>query len=61
MQFSELSNREKAEYTFNQIQKKKAALIKGKKEAQKYVCDNSYKIKSKLRGEKRVCMRDFGG
>ena len=57
MKFEDLSNKDKAIYTYNQIKNKKIAAAKGKKEAALYSFQNACKIRSKLKGEKRVCMK----
>lgn len=57
MEFADLNNKEKAMYTYNQIQNKRAAATKGKKEAALYSFQNACKIRSKLKGEKRVCIK----
>ena len=57
MKFEDLSNKDKAMYTYNQIKKKKIATAKGKKEATLYCFQNACKIRSKLKGEKKVCIR----
>ena len=57
MKFADLSNKEKAIYTYNQIKTKRVAATKGKKEAALYSFQNACKIRSKLKGEKRVCIK----
>jgi len=62
MEFAELTSHEKAEYTFNQIKKKKAAtkaaVIKGQKDADNFTSDNYHRIKARLRGFKKVSIKD---
>jgi hypothetical protein len=62
MEFAELTSHEKAKYTFNEIKKKKAAtkaaVIKGQKDADNFTSDNYYKIKARLRGFKKVSIKD---
>lgn len=57
MNFADLSNKDKAMYTYNQIKNKKISIEKGKKEAALYSYQNSLKIRGKLKGEKRVCIK----
>ena len=57
MDFADLSNKDKAMYTYNQIKNKRAAMVRGKKEAALYSFQNACKVRNKLKGEKRVCMK----
>ena len=57
MKFEDLSNKDKAMYTYNQIQNKRVSVTKGKKEAALYSFQNACKIRNKLKGKKKVCIR----